>query len=176
MTKLVYTFCFLERTIKFQSLENIFLVPDMNTLFIDLQESLKYIWNRSLSNRLCRFWPYLHWVWIEYRLDMTLPFSNELHIDRDLYPLILGYRSVPQILGLDIFNKSSTNLGHRILTVNKYLFCWRWGDNLTVLSLSKTPRWEHLRHVSSIQTRRSRSIPHPAKSWGPRSPIYRVMP
>jgi len=44
---------------KFQSLERVYFMPVMISLFIDLQEFLKYIWNGNLGHRSCRFLSYL---------------------------------------------------------------------------------------------------------------------
>jgi len=61
-------------------------------------------------------------IFNKFELSRTLPFSNELHVARDLLSFKLGIQICSSNLGIWYFNRTSTNLGHRILTVNKCLF------------------------------------------------------
>lgn len=73
----------------------------MVTLFIDLYESLKYIWNRSLSTGSVDFNLFL----TEFELSVgwigLFLFQINITLIGICNPLIWGYGYVPQILGLD---------------------------------------------------------------------------
>jgi len=60
-------------------------------------------------------------IFNKFELSRTLPFSNELHTDRDLLSFKLGIQICSPNLGIWYPNRTSINLGHRILSVHKCL-------------------------------------------------------